>query len=284
MSSTDPQLVLTTLVALLVPASVAFLLAKSYRKVDQGQALVINTLKDVKVAFSGAFVLPVFHRAELMDISVKTITIDRHGKNGLSCKDNIRADLRLTFFVCVNPSAENVLLVARSLGCARASDPGTLEELFASKFTEALKTCAKGLDFEQLYAHREEFIDDVIQTIGDELNGFLLEDAVIDHLEQTPLAELDPDNILDARGIRKITELTAEQHMPANDLSNAAKRYIASNDRDTAAAVMELEGQQAEARAHQARDLAAFKQEISDQLAPEPVEAAVATIPNASGE
>ena len=37
-----------------------------------------------------------------MDISVKRIEIYRHGTEGLICKDNIRADIKVAFFVRVN--------------------------------------------------------------------------------------------------------------------------------------------------------------------------------------
>jgi regulator of protease activity HflC (stomatin/prohibitin superfamily) len=90
-----------------------------------------------------------------MDISVKTVEIDRRGKEGLICKDNIRADIKVTFFVRVNKTPEDVLKVAQSIGCARASDQQTLDELFSAKFSEALKTVGKQLEFEELYTKRE---------------------------------------------------------------------------------------------------------------------------------
>ena len=71
------------------------------------------------VAFTGAVVYPIINRAEVMDLSVKTIDIDRRGKEGLICNDNIRADINLTFFVRVNKTVEDVLKVAQSIGCAR---------------------------------------------------------------------------------------------------------------------------------------------------------------------
>jgi uncharacterized membrane protein YqiK len=48
-------------------------------------------------------------------------------------------------------------------------------------------------------------------VIGKDLNGFVLDDAAIDYLEQTPIEALDRDNIMDAEGIRKITALTVER-------------------------------------------------------------------------
>ena len=80
-----------------------------------------------------------------MDISVKTIEISRMGKDGLICRDNIRADIRITFFVRVNKTVEDVIKVAQAIGAERASDQATLQELFNAKFSEALKTVGKHL-------------------------------------------------------------------------------------------------------------------------------------------
>jgi uncharacterized membrane protein YqiK len=111
------------------------LLARFYRQVDQGRALVINTMRsDPVVAFTGAVVYPIINRAEVMDLSVKTIDIDRRGKEGLICNDNIRADINVTFFVRVNTTVDDVLKVAQSIGCQRASDAAALEQLFTAKF------------------------------------------------------------------------------------------------------------------------------------------------------
>ncbi|MBY8853208.1 flotillin family protein, partial [Saccharothrix sp. MB29] len=151
-----------------------------------GKALIISKVRKVDVTFTGAVVLPVLHRAEVMDISVKTIEIRRAGQEGLICQDNIRADIRITFFVRVNKTVEDVIKVAQAIGTARASDVATLQELFNAKFSEALKTVGKQLDFVDLYTKRDEFRDRIIQVIGTDLNGYSLEDAAIDYLEQTP--------------------------------------------------------------------------------------------------
>src|SRR5687767_1700583 len=174
-------------------------LAKFYRKVEQGKALMVNSMKsEPEVTFTGKIVIPILHKAEVMDISVKTVEIDRRGKEGLICKDNIRADIKVTFFVRVNKTREDVIKVAQAIGCVRGSDPKTLEDLFSAKFSEGLKTVGKQLDFVDLYTKRHEFRDAIIELIGRDLNGYVLDDAAIDYLEQTPLSALDPLNILDA--------------------------------------------------------------------------------------
>ncbi|WP_243457523.1 hypothetical protein [Ottowia testudinis] len=233
------------------------LFAKFYRKVEQGNALIVNTLRaEPEVTFTGRMVYPIIHKAELMDISIKTIEIDRSGNQGLICQDNIRADIKVKFFVRVNQTAEDVLRVAQGIGCERASNHEILEDLFSAKFSEALKTVGKSLDFVELYQARDRFRDKIIEQIGDDLSGYVLEDAAIDYLEQTPLERLDTNNILDAQGIKKITELTAVEHVVTNELRRNEEMQIKKKNVETQEALLELERQQADATARQKREVA----------------------------
>ncbi|HEX2062728.1 MAG TPA: flotillin family protein [Thermoanaerobaculia bacterium] len=243
------------------------MIAKFYRKVEQGKALIVNKMKaEPEVTFTGATVLPIIHKAEVMDISVKTIEIDRRAKDGLICRDNIRADIKVTFFVRVNKTVEDVIRVAQSIGCARASDPQTLEALFSAKFSEGLKTVGKQLDFVDLYTKRHEFRDAIINLIGRDLNGYVLEDAAIDYLEQTPIVNLDPMNILDAQGIRKITELTSTEHVRTNEYQNTEKKLTKKQDVEATEAILELERQQADATAKQQREIESVRAREAAEL------------------
>ncbi len=226
-------------------------------KVEQGKALIRSNVfsGQVQVSFTGGFVWPVIHKAEIMDISVKTIELDRSGSDGLICRDNIRADIKITFFVRVNKTENDVIKVAQMIGCARASDQRTVEELFIAKFSEALKTAGKQLDFVDLYTQREEFRDRILAVIGTDLNGYSLEDCALDYLEQTPLSALDEFNILDAQGIRKITELTAVQHVKTNEYQNTEKKQIKKQDVERIEAILELDRQKADAENKQQREI-----------------------------
>ncbi|MFT6964269.1 MAG: putative membrane protein YqiK, partial [Flammeovirgaceae bacterium] len=231
---------------------IAFL-ARTYKKVPPGQALVRTGVGQTKVVFDGGFVFPVLHQHEMMDISVRSIEIQREGKNGLICKDNLRADIKVAFFVRVNP--EDVKEVAQSIGCSRASDEQLLETLFEAKFSEGLKTVGKQFDFVELYTSREELNKQVRAAIGTQLNGYILEDMAIDYLEQTPLEFLDANNILDSEGIKKITDLTANQKIQSNLIRNDEIKQIKQQDVERQEAVYELERQQAEAQAKQLREI-----------------------------
>ncbi|WP_405745418.1 flotillin family protein [Streptomyces sp. NBC_01525] len=242
-------------VAVLIVLVAVFAVTRLYRKVHQGQALIVSKYRKVEVTFTGAVVLPVLHKAEVMDISVKTIEIGRTGHEGLICKDNIRADIRIAFFVRVNKTKEDVVKVAQAIGTERASHDSTLQALFAAKFSEALKTVGKQLDFQDLYTMRDEFRDRIIAVIGTDLNGYSLEDAAIDYLEQTPLSQLDSANILDAQGIRKITELTAIEHVRTNEFQRHEEKEITRQNVDAREAVLELQRRQVDAEIKQQREI-----------------------------
>ncbi|MFJ9631462.1 flotillin family protein [Streptomyces sp. NPDC101175] len=242
-------------VVLLIALALLLLVGRLFRKVEQGRALIVSKTKKVDVTFTGAVVLPVLHKAEFMDISVKTIEIRRTGREGLICQDNIRADIHISFFVRVNKTVEDVIKVAQAIGTQTASDPVAIQDFFAAKFSEALKTVGKQLDFVDLYTKREEFRDRIIQVIGTDLNGYHLDDAAIDFLEQTPMTQLDSQNILDAQGIRKITELTTIEHVRTNEFQRAEQKEITRQNVDARETILELERRQAEAEIKQRREV-----------------------------
>lgn len=244
------------LVLILIAGAISVLTC--YRKVEQGRALVRNGMGGTKVSFSGIVVFPIVHKPEYMDISVKRVEIDRQGKNGLICMDNLRADIKVAFFVRVNQTPEDVLRVAQAIGCERASSQAAMVELFDAKFSEALKTVGRQFQFVDLYNSRDKLKEGILKTIGTDLNGFVLEDVAIDYLEQTDVSLLNPDNILDAEGIKKITELTAAQKVLANNIDREREKTITKQNVDTQEAILELNRQLAEAEQKQKREIASI--------------------------
>jgi uncharacterized membrane protein YqiK len=241
---------------LLIAIGIVFLILKCYHRALQGSALIRTGQGGTKVSFGGMVVFPILHRLEIMDISVKRVEIERSRGDGLVCKDNMRADVKVAFFVRVNPTEEDVKKVAQSLGCRRASDPNALVDFFDAKFSEALKTVGKQFDFVELYTNRETFKEEILKVIGTDLNGYVLDDAAIDYLEQTSLNDLEPNNILDAEGIKKITDLTAKQAVLANDIAREKEKTIKKQDVEAREAILMLERQQAEAEEKQKREIA----------------------------
>lgn len=246
----------TILLIVFVCIGAFYLIVKTYRKVTQGKAMLRTGAGGAKVTFTGMFVIPILHKMEIMDITLKTVVIERMAKDGLICKDNMRADIKVAFFVRVNKTSEDVIQVAQSIGCSRASDQKALVELFDSKFSEALKTVGKQFEFVELYNSREKFKHEILNIIGTDLNGYILDDCAIDFLEQTPLESLSENNILDSEGIKKIVELTAKQKILSNQIERDKQKTITKQDVEARETVLELERQLAETEENQKREVA----------------------------
>src|SRR5690606_33125228 len=226
----------------------------------QGTALIVNDMSSTpKVHFTGALVYPIIHKKELMNVSLITLDVDRRGRDGLICKDNMRADITVAFYLRVNETPEDVLRVAKSIGEEPASDIEAVDKHFSAKFSEALKTVGKQIEFVQLFENRLQFRDKILDVIGNDLNGYVLEDVAIDYIEQTPKSALDPHNILDAEGIRKITELTAAQNIRTNMYERDEELAIKKKNVETIEAMLELARQQADAEARQEREIATIR-------------------------
>ncbi|OYP36607.1 flotillin [Rhodopirellula sp. MGV] len=230
---------------------------KCFNVVGPDKAIVRTGRGPMMVATGeGMLVFPVIHRYELMDLSLKSFEISRQGSEGLICRDNIRADIKVAFFIRVDSSIEQIKEVAASIGAKRCSEIDTLRELFDAKFSEALKTVGKQFDFVELYEERDKFKAEILKVIGTDLNGYCLDDAAIDYLEQTPLEMLSPNNILDAEGIKKITELTAAEKVKENQFTRDKEKTLKKQDVEAEETILALERQRVEAVEKQRREIA----------------------------
>lgn len=227
--------------------------ALTIRKIPPGKAGLIVGLGGMRVSFDWMIRVPLLQTLELVDISVKKLEIHRKGKDGLVCKDNIRADISVAFYIRVDATAESVRKVAQMLGSERVSDMAQLRELFEAKFSEALKTAGKQMEFHELFTERIKFREQIQATIGKDLDGFQLQDVAIDYLEQTPLDQHDPSNVLDSEGIKKITEITQRERVIANEFSQRAQVQVEKENADADIAKREQKRRNEEDTARQTR-------------------------------
>ncbi|UII28307.1 hypothetical protein LVD15_07730 [Fulvivirga maritima] len=170
-------------------ALVVFLIIR--KKAAQGQALIKTDKKGVHVSFTELYAVPFIHKFEVMDITLKSLTISLLRHDGITCKDNARADINITFFIRVNDTEIDIIQVAKTIGGKQATDIAQLRVLFENKFTEALRRASKHFEFAELYMSPAAFREKIFDEIGTNFNGYILDDFIIDFLDLTSPA--DPD-------------------------------------------------------------------------------------------
>ncbi|HYG21859.1 MAG TPA: flotillin family protein [Verrucomicrobiae bacterium] len=252
-----PTIITVVVIGLLVVVTIVSMLF--VRKIQPGRAGVKTGMGGLKVSFDWMVAFPLLQNYHIVDISVKKLEIARKGKDGLVCKDNIRADITVAFYIRVDATEESVRKVAQMLTPERVSDIEKLRELFEAKFSEALKTAGKQMEFHELFTERIKFRDQIQNTIGKDLDGFLLQDVAIDYLEQTPLDQHDPNNVLDSEGIKKITEITQRERVVSNEHSQRAGVQIEKENADAEIARREQKRRNEEDTAKQTRAITEIK-------------------------
>lgn len=265
------MIVLLDVLTFVIPAGVfilflgalAAMLTAFLKKASPGTAILKTGLglSQAKVSTSSAVVIPLLHRSETIDLTVKIVRITRRGSDSLSCNDGIRAEVEVDFYVKINPLEEDIRRVATTIGCDRASKIDTIKELFEAKFADALKTAGSKLTFDQLYQNRYQFRDEILVALGHHqggdvvLNGYRLDDVAIHYLEQLPLSKHDENNVLDAKGIKEIAQRTSVEAESANKRLRQKEVTIAEQNREAKVKQLQIEQDIKEKEAIQQREI-----------------------------
>jgi uncharacterized membrane protein YqiK len=166
------------------------------------------------------------------------------------------------FYIKVTPEERAILNAARSLG-HKSVHADSVKQLVFEKLVSALRSVAAQKDLHEIHSNRVEFASAVQEIVSGDLvhNGLTLETVTISRLDQTDPAGLSDENIFDAQGKKKITEITAQARVERNRLERDAERLITAQNVTTTQEVLNLERQKAEATANQDRDVALIQAE-----------------------
>lgn len=229
-----------------------------YRRTSADQAFVRTGLGKSRVVLDGGtMVIPGLHRVLEINLKTMKLGVNPRGQNALITRDNLRANVLAQFYIRVQADEEHILNAARSLGDSSVNAEA-VEALVSEKLVSALRAIASQMDLFEIHTKRDEFAERVKEHVKTDLesNGLLLESVTISELDQTDPSELSDNNVFDAQGKRKITEITAAAAVERNNLERAAEQARKQQDVETRQRILELERQQAEAEAQQQMEIA----------------------------
>ena len=233
-------------------------ITKLYRKTTANAAFVRTGMGKAKVVLdAGAFVVPIIHRVIFVSLETMRLNVSRLGEEALITGDNLRVDIAAEFYIKVQPEINDILNAARSLGEKSVSED-SIRTLVNEKLISALRTVAATKTLVELHTKRDEFASAVQQIVTQDLqeNGLTLESVTISSLDQTQVALLKDDNVFDAQGKRRITEITQDQLVKRNEIERNAERDIRTKDVMTRKEILDLDKDREVAEATQSRDVA----------------------------
>ncbi len=164
----------------LLSVGIVVTLIRLYKKVQPGQALIIDTYsKAVTVSFTNRIILPFVQSAVVVDITNRALVIDCSGSDALPLADGALVQVRGTLVLGVARTAQDVLRVVNSLGVQRANDPAALQKLFGAKVIGEMQTVLRKYESVQIDDKSKEIHVEVLRALGPDLGGFRVEDLCI---------------------------------------------------------------------------------------------------------
>ena len=205
----------------------------------------------------GAMVLPVFHEVTWVSLETLKLIVSRSRDQAVLTSDKIRIDVIAELYAHVGRSEDDLLAAARSLG-ERTFDTEKVRNLLEAKIVSALRSYAATKTLSELHENRDAFAKAVQNSVVESFhaNGLTLEEVTIVTLEQSAKEFFDKDNVFDAEGLKVITEVTSDARRQVHNTEKRTTVSIRKRELDTQLELLEIEKQEAFARAHQDREVA----------------------------
>ena len=253
------ELLITLLFLVIVLIAILYVISIwVYKRAPANMGFIRTGYLGTKVCLGrGAMVLPVFHEVTWVSLETLKLIVSRSRDQAVLTSDKIRIDVVAELYAHVGRSEEDLLAAARSLG-ERTFDTEKVRSLLEAKIVSALRSFAATKTLNELHENRDAFAKAVQTSVVESFhaNGLTLEEVTIVTLEQSAKEFFDKDNVFDAEGLKVITEITSDARRQVHNTEKRTTVSIRQRELDTQLELLEIEKQEAFARAHQDREVA----------------------------
>jgi len=246
---------LITLVILAVIAIAIFYIISVwvYKRAPANMGFIRTGFGGTKVCLGqGAMVLPVFHEVSWVSLETIKLIVSRSRDQAILTSDKIRVDVVAELYTHVGHTEDDLLTASRSLG-EKTFDADNVRNLLEAKIISALRSYAATKTLNELHENRDTFARDIKTQVRDsfQANGLNLEEVTIVTMEQTGKEYFKTDNVFDAEGLKIITEITSKAKREVHETEKKASVAIRQKELDTQLELLEIERQEAFAKANQ---------------------------------
>ena len=218
------------------------------------------TKKKSVILYGGCIVLPGFHQLTRVPLREISIDVERTGKMAVRTKDYLRADIRVTFYVCINPSEEDVLTAA-----AKLSQSGTIitsddiKNALDKRADDAIRAAAKTKEIAEIDSDKLGFAQEVLNLMGSDLKkvGLTLNNIAISEILES--VTYDPDSFFDAQGVRLRTEIIQRSIQQKREVELTSQVAIEQKELDAQKRSLQIAQEQESAKLAQKLQVEALK-------------------------
>lgn len=180
----------------------------------------------------GCVVIPGFHEITRVPLREISIDVERTGNLAVRTQDYLRANMRVTFYVCVSANQQDVLTVAARLSKEGKISATDIKEALEKRADDAIRAAAKKKSLAEIDSDKLGFADEVLNLIQQDLKkiGLTLNNIAISEIEESDT--YDENNFFDAQGVRLRTETIQKSIQQKREVELKTKVLIEQRELD----------------------------------------------------
>lgn len=252
--------VIVTLVILLLLSIWAY--TRVYVVTPNNEAFVrtggVFVKKKSVILYGGCIVLPGFHQLTRVPLREISIDVERTGKLAVRTQDYLRANMRVTFYVCINADEQDVLTAAARLSKAGKITPEDIKDALEKRADDAIRAAAKNKSLAEIDSEKIGFADAVLNLVQQDLKkvGLTLNNIAISEIEESDT--YDTNNFFDAQGVRLRTETIQRSIQQKREVELTTQVSIEQKELDAQKRSLQIEQEKETAQLEQQLQVAAL--------------------------
>lgn len=199
----------------------------------------------------GCVVLPGFHELTRVPLREISIDVERTGKLAVRTQDYLRADMRVTFYVCINASEEDVLTSAARLSQGGKITSDDIKNALEKRADDAIRAAAKTKSLAEIDSDKLGFAQEVLNLMQPDLAkvGLTLNNIAISEIQESDT--YDENNFFDAQGVRLRTETIQRSIQQKREVELVTQVAIEQKELDAEKRTLQIAQEKESARLEQ---------------------------------
>ena len=237
-------------------------------KSEAGKAFVRTGLGGPKsVIGGGAFVVPLLHKVQWVDLGEIRLLISRKNENSIITKDHLRVDIESEFYLRVKADKESVIQASIALG-RRAQSSEALRDFLESNLLDALQAAGSEITLDEMHDNRVDFSRRIRELLVDDMRskGLELTRVSLSSIDQTSLEFYDSDNVFDSLGLLTIKEQTESRRKVRNEIERSQSYLIEQKNVEIRKKLLELERERSFAEQDTRKEIESQREERDREL------------------
>ncbi|MGK7927844.1 MAG: flotillin family protein [Spirulina sp.] len=215
----------------------------------------------------GCVVLPGFHELTRVPLREISIDVERTGDLAVRTQDYLRANMRVTFYVCINNDEQDIKMAAARLSKKSKISEIDIKDALEKRADDAIRAAAKRKSLAEIDSDKLGFADEVLNLIQQDLKkvGLTLNNIAISEIEESDT--YDENNFFDAQGVKLRTETIQRSIQQKKEVELTTKVTIEQQELDAEKQSLSIAQQKQEANLNQEKEIAALQLTQQQEIA-----------------